>query len=286
MRRARKLALCAKEYGIKVNVLKNVNENPKLTQYLVANKLIHLNVVDIGARGGFADYWDYYRGCLDIIGFDPDSQQEKLSCGKCRARALSGDGKERIFYVIRYPGSSGFYPPNIDFTNRLRNRDYLNIIGTAEIRTITLDSLNLTPDFIKLDTEGSELEILEGGLETLRGTLGISIEMAFTELFKGQPLFREVDAFLAAQGFTLYDLETYRLDRVHPNKTGMSNGDEGQVIIGQGLYFRDIYKQLDNYTDETILKLASLFELFKLNDCAFEILNNPRTEGYLQFIAE
>ena len=151
--------------------LTNIKANPALTQYLVENKLIHLDVVDIGARGGFAPYWDNYKDCIKIVGFDPDNQQEKLSGWRCRARALSRDGKDRVFYIIRYPSSSGFYPPNVNIANRLRNRDFLNIVDTVELKTITLDSLNLKPDFIKLDTEGSELEILEGGLETLRNVL-------------------------------------------------------------------------------------------------------------------
>jgi len=264
--------------------LTNIKDKPLLTQYLVANKLIQLDVVDIGARDGFAPYWLNYGDCLNIVGFDPDNQQEKLSRGRCQAKALSDDGKERVFYVIRYPGSSGFYPPNIDFTNRLRNRDYLNITNTIQMETVTLDSLNLKADFIKLDTEGSELEILKGGIETLENVLGVSIEVAFTELFSGQPRFRDVDAFLESHGFTLYDLETARLERANPDKPGMSNGKIGQVIQGQVLYFRDIYKDLENYNEKKILKMASLFEVFNLSDCAFEVLNNPMTEKYLGFI--
>ncbi len=265
--------------------LTNISKNPILTQYLVANKLITLHVVDIGARNGFADYWKYYTGCLEIVGFDPDRNEERLN-GLCRARALSSDGKDRVFYVIRYPGSSGFFPPNIDFTNRLQNRDYLNIIDTSEIKTVTLDSLDLKPDFIKLDTEGSELEILKGGIETLKNVLGVSVEIAFTELFKGQPLFRDVDTFLNEQGFTLYDLKISRLERARNGKTGMSNGERGQVTQAQVLYFRDIYKDLDSYNDQTILKLASLFEVFNLTDCAYEILNNSRAEKYLKYMGE
>lgn len=266
--------------------LTNINSEPTLTQYLVKNKMITLDVVDVGARDGFAEYWGYYKDALRIVGFDPDKKEAEKLGGQGIAHALSGDGKPRVFYMIRYPASSGFYPPNIDFTNRLRNRDFLNIMNTAEIDTVTMDSLDLRPDFIKLDAEGSELEILQGGMQTIKHALGIRVEVAFVELFKDQPLFREVDAFLASQGFTLYDLTTFRLERLLPNQVGMSHGDTGQVIVGQALYFRDIYKDLDKYDEQTILKLASLFEVFNLTDCAFEILNSPKTEKYLGFIGE
>jgi len=39
------------------------------------------------------------------------------------------------------------------------------------IRVVTLDSLNLAPDLIKIDTEGSEREVLEGAAQTLRDHL-------------------------------------------------------------------------------------------------------------------
>lgn len=259
--------------------LTNVAEKPALTQYLVANRLIHLSVVDIGARGGFAPYWSYYDDCLDIMGFDANSQETQ-----CKAKALSGDGKGRVFYLIRYPGSCGFYPPNVEFTNRLQNRDYLNIVGTAELQTVMLDSLNIKPDFIKLDTEGAELEILQGGQQTLKHALGVSVEVGFTELFKGQPLFRDVDRFLSKQGFTLYDLTTSRLARWHPGRTGMSDGQTGQVVVGQALYFRDIYPNLEAYDSQTILKLASLFEVFNLSDCAYELLSKAEAREYLEML--
>ena len=264
--------------------LTNINGNPKLTRHLVEKKLIHMNVLDIGARDGFAHYWGYYEDCLEIVGFDPDKQQARLLGGRCKAMALSGDSEERIFYVIRYPGSSGFFPPNVEFANRLQNRDYLNIIDTVEIQTVSLDSLNLKPDFLKLDTEGSELEILQGGQRTLKSALGISVEVGFVELFKGQPLFREVDSFLSNQGFALYDLTTSRLARWQPGKTGMSNGNQGQVIVGQVLYFRDIYPTLDGYNLETVLKMASLFEVFNLTDCAFELLAKAEAKEYLEIL--
>lgn len=266
--------------------LQKVNPKPQLTQYLVENRLIKLHVVDVGSRGGFADCWNYYGDCLEIIGFDPDKAQAKCCSEKFIHCALSDDGEPRVFYIIRYPASSGFYPPNIKFTNRLQNRDFLNIIKTIETTTLTLDSLGLKPDFIKIDTEGSELEILQGGIETLKNVLGLSLEIAFQELFQEQPLFHEMDAFLKEQGFTIYDLETARLARYSPNQKGMSNGKMGQIVAGQALYFRDIYPEIDKYDKQTILKLASLFEVFKLTDCAFEILNNDRTREYAELIGD
>jgi len=257
-----------------------------LTQHLVSNNAINLTVVDIGARGGFAPYWSVYGDCIKMVGFDADVNQAKKLGEKCSARILSADGKDRIFYIIRYPASSGLYPPNIEFTNRIINRDYLNILDTKEVRTVTLDSLGIKPDFIKADTEGSDLEILQGGIETMKSALGIRVEVEFQELFSGAPLFHETDAFMKEHGFTLFDMMLIKMERARPGRSGIGDGNSGQLVVGQALYFRDIYKDIDKYSEQSILKLASLFEVFNLSDCAYEILNNPRTSKYLEFIGD
>ena len=61
-------------------------------------------------------------------------------------------------------------------------------------------------DFIKIDTQGSELDILEGSLDFLSRTVGIEVEMEFVEVYKGQPLFDEVNSFLTRNGFNLFDI--------------------------------------------------------------------------------
>jgi Methyltransferase FkbM domain len=62
------------------------------------------------------------------------------------------------------------------------------------------------PDVIKLDTQGSELDILKGAVKSLQGTSFIDIEVEFNPIYKSQPLFSEVDMFLRAHGFVLWRL--------------------------------------------------------------------------------
>jgi FkbM family methyltransferase len=91
-------------------------------------------------------------------------------------------------------------------------------VGTAEVgveqtRLRTLDSLlsehgrgarNL---FIKIDTQGYELEVLLGALESLKSTVALEVELSFVELYRGQPLFFDVAKHLYEQGFVLVWIE-------------------------------------------------------------------------------
>ena len=64
-------------------------------------------------------------------------------------------------------------------------------------------------DFIKIDTQGYELPILQGSYDYLDSVIGLEIEVEFVEMYKGQPLFNEVNGFVKSKGFSLVDLKRY-----------------------------------------------------------------------------
>src|SRR5207248_2510884 len=63
-------------------------------------------------------------------------------------------------------------------------------------------------DFIKLDTQGSELDILQGAGFLLDDCLGLQLEVMFSPLYEGQPLFADVDTYLRSRGFVLWRLDS------------------------------------------------------------------------------
>jgi FkbM family methyltransferase len=64
------------------------------------------------------------------------------------------------------------------------------------------------PDFIKLDVQGFELSVLEGGEETLRTAEVLLAEANVLELYKGAPLLAELVAWLEKRGWVVYDILT------------------------------------------------------------------------------
>jgi hypothetical protein len=59
-------------------------------------------------------------------------------------------------------------------------------------------------DFLKLDTQGSEYEVLKGGLKTLSKTKNLKVEVEFDQWYKGQKIAPEVDEFITSLGFKRY----------------------------------------------------------------------------------
>jgi FkbM family methyltransferase len=80
----------------------------------------------------------------------------------------------------------------------------------VDVETITLDSLVSEPvDFIKMDAEGAELEILKGAERTLSypGTkLAIA---AYHDLPNGEPELPQLVAHLDRRGYKVYTSESY-----------------------------------------------------------------------------
>ena len=62
-------------------------------------------------------------------------------------------------------------------------------------------------DLIKIDTQGSEIDILKGGIETMKKASFIILEMPFLgEYNKGAPDFYDHIIFMKKHGFVPYDL--------------------------------------------------------------------------------
>ena len=62
------------------------------------------------------------------------------------------------------------------------------------------------PDFLKLDVQGYELEVLKGARSLLRGVQFILLEVSTWPYNVGAPLLHEVVAWLSDAGFAAYDL--------------------------------------------------------------------------------
>lgn len=81
-------------------------------------------------------------------------------------------------------------------------------------RTVTILTLDeiladldaATPLLMKLDVQGSELDVLEGGSETLGRAEVIFIEVSFFDFLQNSPSVADVIAYMAQRGFMPYDL--------------------------------------------------------------------------------
>jgi|SRR5579871_3585464 len=69
------------------------------------------------------------------------------------------------------------------------------------------------PDFLKLDVQGYELEVLKGAPKTLAMAEVVLLEVSTIELYEGAPLFHEVIAFMHSHGYRAHDISTLMRQR-------------------------------------------------------------------------
>jgi FkbM family methyltransferase len=268
--------------------------------------------LDIGARSGGETYYAPLAGQLKVIGFDDSSGEE---CQPDDAAAIqyehhttivAGRNGPATFFKTAWPFSSGLHKPNMKYFERLPCRDNMVVVEEQQVETVTLDRFaqSLSDDhidFIKIDVEGAELEVLRGGSSMLQDkrVLGIKTEFWWDPILRGQPSFAELDLFVRSNGFYLFDLEMHNyqaymrtslpagrlladsknwrgaLQNIRPDRTRY-----GQALTGDALYFRDPVsdgiagRSSITWDSASVLRLCALFDLFDYGDCAIEILQD------------
>jgi FkbM family methyltransferase len=69
---------------------------------------------------------------------------------------------------------------------------------------------------LKIDVQGYEMEVLQGGIRTLSQTQALLIEVNYTPHYSGAVSFEDLHAFISNRGFRLYGISEPYADAVRP----------------------------------------------------------------------
>jgi FkbM family methyltransferase len=120
----------------------------------------------------------------------------------------------RICLLGRAPGTVDYYvdPKDPESTGNsiyLEQTPFFTQPNVMKLPMHRLDDVIDDPagyDFLKLDVQGAELDILAGATETLKSIKYLFTEVSLYEYNKGAPLFYEVHTAAAQLGFRMIDL--------------------------------------------------------------------------------
>src|SRR5258706_11827666 len=284
----------------------SLNSTHRMTRHLVRHTRIFrddpLVVVDVGARWGFNEEWKVFGDGLNVYCFEPD----KAECERLNRRAsanvrylpfaLGAETREATLYHTRLSASTGLYKTNWEYFSRLLNRDNAVTEKEEKIHVTTLaEALGSVGvgaiDFLKLDVEGAELDVLRGGAMhvSFPRLIGVLSEFRFHPEINGSPPFWQLDAYLQERGFRIFDMHFTHQSRRDLPYAGLADyrlpsgerffayTEHGQIMDGDALYFRDLFIPANGAvrsaaTPTQLLKTAALFEVYSLNDCAAELI--------------
>lgn len=149
--------------------------------------------------------------------------------------------------------------------------------NTIEIDVTTLDELYNNhvielPDFLSIDAQGAEYDILMGASKALEDNLvGVITEVEFRELYDNQKLFSDQFTLLRSHQFNLFDL--YSQEYWY---SGHIIG-RGALMVAEALFLRDLNYFIKKDKDPNLLfqnlsKLAIAAYVFGKADYAFQII--------------
>lgn len=248
-------------------------------------------IADVGSTGGLDLRWSSLENMACIYAFDPDK------------RASTGSGREVVFpfglwssettlkiNLTRFPDASSVYPPNEKLLSDFLNASCHETVDLQDIQVRTMEqalSEMAPPDFIKVDAEGADLEILRGASRFIHSNcVGVQAEVQFVERNISAPLFGEMDAFLRSHGYTLLTLD--REFWIRKNCAWGLNS-QPQLIWADAIYLLSV--------DQAILRMAHVGPLerkrlltklvitatvYGAHDYALDVVNKFLAQGLIE----
>lgn len=282
---------------VKANVAQAVNWRASARRYYW---------VDVGSRGGFRDM-RLLHPLVHMYSFDPDTgiappPLEFASFRHFPFALHSAEGETDLFVTAR-PGMSSL----LEFDEAVFHRHFGLVPGSrkweedlslayrqrTEMRKaddVFRDQGIPRVDFLKLDTQGTELEVLKGaeGYLSSRRVSVIKTEVSFLPVYRNQCLFGDIDRYLRQHGFVFVDCMFYP-DAVYERKTaravrGARLQEEPRFsAVGDAVYVLDPSRFPEADRPGSTIRSAILLNQMGYVSFAFDLL---KRSGYSVRTAE
>jgi FkbM family methyltransferase len=292
------------------------HDRPPFTRWVIENGLLHepFVVVDVGVQAGEHPRWDLLGDQVRVYGFDPihEAVDRLIEKGPrphrvYHALALGNEDGQRTFYVAANTFASSFLAyPNMEAGQRGgEGRPGPRKVEISKLDTLFAAGEIPLADYIKINTEGFEQEVLRGGRTYLErsNVLCVSAKTSFTVTRDfcrtNYPIINDI---VLDHRLQLFDISYWRYARPsylaakakHPWRTidpmhEWPDLDIGQPATVDALFCRDFpmedmsperFRRLpDAVLEPTIDKLIKSqinFELHGLMDCAVDIAHHFR----------
>ncbi len=185
-----------------------------IDKLLEENKLIGL---DVGAKGGFNSdkyFPKKYNKFFKSILVDPLEKTTKNEKNQyiINKGLWSSSCKKKLYVLNKRPESSSLYEPDINSLKIYNYKDKeLSLFDVSKEEIIECDTLSAcleklnidNLDYLKIDTQGAELEILKG-LGNFR-PLVIKLEVRIFPMYKNEPSWSKLISLIYELGYIVTD---------------------------------------------------------------------------------
>lgn len=222
-----------------------------------------LGLIDVGSLGGVHPFVEPAASLVQALCFEPDEQAFRAlerqyaspapyAAVKVLRDALGGAASAaRELYVAKVPTNTSLLEPNPRFIERYRAHRF-EVEKVIRVATRALDEIVFSAplaaapfgEVIKLDTQGSEHEILEGARRVLEERcVAVACEVEFFQVYRGQKTLSDIDLLLRARGFSLYAL--YPHYRSTKALDAARQRTEERLMWADAVFFKDPFDDLN-----------------------------------------
>lgn len=263
--------------------------------------LASTTVADAGGRYGVHPTWKTFAGDLHYVLFEPDPSEAARLQKKYAKRAseiviedcaLAQEPGMMTINVFRHRALSSSAVRNQQRPFVGERRSEVQIETTLDVRAQSLDDYcdrnGLMLDFIKLDTEGTELDILRGAQGQLStSVLGVRAEVNFERLFVGKELFSDMHDFMLNRGFLLLNLD-YDGRGTYQSEFAKADGRYGILVATDAVWIRRtsfLYEGdgVAGVRESKVFKYAAFCFLNNAGDVAIDVLLEGRERYSLDY---
>lgn len=218
-----------------------------------------ISLIDVGARWGVNEMFLPIARISSVIAFEPDEVEAELIASdkiakrkwaklKVLPMALGDVSSEKTLHILKRPNNSSIHPVDPWMAERYA-LDGFQETSTMKVTVQTLDEIcqnqaKLEPgipfgEVIKLDTQGSEFEILSGGGKTLsEHTSCLICEVPFFSPYDGAKNFSSIEKRVTQLGLTFFGFIDFKFRSTKRLNKVASVGRE-RLMQADAVFFRD-----------------------------------------------
>ena len=258
-----------------------------------------ISICDIGAKSGTGDDVDNTVFIDNLInnsncflyGFEPNQKEfEKLmpQDNKKYFNYGIGNGNDEILNIYKAPGMCSILEPDLEYLNFFENfKEWCDIVEKIPIKTKKLDEVTFDSkiDFIKIDVQGYESEIIKFGQNTLKNSLLINIEVSPIPLYKNEKNFSFIYNQLNNLGFVLHAFNRIETRCFKPMRLIDNNFTGINHLLQLDCIFIKNFEEIKKYNSENLKKLAMIlffsFNSYDLVDLIIQRISEIDSINYI-----
>jgi FkbM family methyltransferase len=275
------------------------NRNPEFTKWVVSTGLVTepFVLIDVGVQGGEHFRWRPLDDYLIVHGFDPIEEvvQKLAEANKGRSNRHyhcmavgNADGEQKFYFNPVNPTASSMYQQG---TGRfgIETAEQHRMVPIRRLDSLLAEGVIPMADYIKIDVEGFEKDVLLGAHKLLGVVLGLQTETNFgVSPTYPKSHFGTLAEIALENHLVVFDLAFNRIPRVSLQHALISKGLQSipeQDAVGSPatvdvLFARNLIDEVDhqdNYQTpcrpvsvNQLIKSIIICELHALNDVALD----------------